>query len=298
MKRSKNAIALLITIMFVIIITVAIGFGLKQVNLATSEIKTEKFMYQSSILVEDVLKILGDNKELKTIVDKKSTADMFLFLSQAAFIPFESSGLEIVLSIKSARSKFNINNLNKKNIDTIKYYFGSYGVSNSYADMLLDNTGGIKEDNSYNSNIFDENPYLFRDYISSAKHLKQINDFYTKEYSDNSLKKINFDNLLYLTKESNTSIDVNYASPEVWQMILSTDKQRARELTYGAGYYKKLNDLNLNSDEKVKLSKFKTSFFEPFLFVNIEIMQNKSSSRISFEYDIKSKKGSNFVYEI
>jgi len=298
MKKNKNAIALLITIMFVIVITVAIGYGLKQVNIATSKVKTEKFMYQSSILIEDVLKILGDNKELKSIVDSKSSEGMFLFLSQAAFIPFESSGVEILLSVKSARSKFNLNDLNVSSVDSLKYYVESFGINSSYVDLLLDNKNGIKVDNSYNSSIFDENPYLFRDYVSSIKHLDKINDFYKKEYNDNNLKKINFNNLFYFTKESGTYIDLNYATLEVWQMMLSTDKQRAQDLKNAEGTYKTLADLNLNSDEQIKLSKFKTSFFEPFLFVSIEIMQNKSRSKISFEYDIKNKKGSNFVYEI
>lgn len=298
MRGSKSAIALLLTIMFVIVITVAIGFGLKQVNLATSAVKTEKFMYQSGILIQDVLKILNENKELKAIVDKKSTSDMFLFLSQAAFIPFNSSGMEIILSIKSARSKFNLNNLNKGTIDAMRGYVGNYGVDSNYVDILLDSKGAIKVDNSYNSAIFDENPYLFRDYVSSFKHLKKINDFYTKEYNDNSLKKINFKNLFYFTKELKTNIDVNYATTDVWQMILGSDKQRAKEIRLGAGAYKTVADLNLNSYEREKLLRFKTSFFEPFLFVKIEIRQNNIRAQISFEYDIKKKKGSNFVYEI
>ncbi|MDQ7066928.1 MAG: hypothetical protein Q9M40_02380 [Sulfurimonas sp.] len=59
MKRSKHAIALLITVMFIIVITVAIGVGLKQVNSASFQMKNEKFMYQSRLLIEDILKILS-----------------------------------------------------------------------------------------------------------------------------------------------------------------------------------------------------------------------------------------------
>jgi len=298
MKKSRSAIALLITIMFVIVITVAIGVGLKQVNSATAEVKNEKFMYQSSLLIEDVLVILAKNKNLKAIVDKESTEGMFLFLSQAAFIPFEYSGLNILLSVKSARSKFNVNDLNEYRINAMKEYVESHGVNSVYIDMLFDATSGIKVDNSYNTNIFDEKPYLFRDYLASAKHLKKINDFYKREYNENSLKNIHINNLLYFTSESNTSMDLNYITPEVWEMMLGVTKERAQELSYGAGSYKKLDDINLNSGERFKLSKFNTSFFQPHILVSIEIMQNKSESKIIFEYDIKSKKGSNFVYEI
>lgn len=298
MRKSKSAIALLITVMFVIVISVAIGVGLKQINSATQELKTEKFMYQSTLLIEDVLKILGKNKELKAIVDQKSVEGMFLFLSQAKFIPFESSGLSILLSIESARSKYNLRNLDVYSVSALKYYVENNRVDTQYVEMLLDAKSGIKVDNSYNSNIFDENPYLFRDYVASAKHLRQINDAYAREYNDNSLTNIKFENLLYYTKESNTSIDLNYAKPEVWEMMLGVTKERAKGLYSAAGSYRKLNDLNLGDDEKFKLSKFKTSFFQPYILVSIEIMQGDSESKIIFEYDIKNKKGLNFVYEI
>ncbi|MDQ7066927.1 MAG: hypothetical protein Q9M40_02375 [Sulfurimonas sp.] len=98
----------------------------------------------------------------------------------------------------------------------MKYYAQSKGVDTVYIDTLLDAMGGIKVDNSYNTNIFDENSYLFRDYVASSKHLAKINDFYTQEYNDNSIKKINIENLLYFTKDANTTIDVNHATVEVW----------------------------------------------------------------------------------
>lgn len=284
--------------MFVIVITVAIGVGLKEVNSATKEIKTEKFIYQSSMIIEDVLKILGQNKDLKAIVDEKSVAGLYLFLSQAQFIPFESSGVSILMSIKSARSKFNLNNLNTYRANALKYYVETYNINSDYVDILLDAIGGIKVDNSYNSNIFDENPYLFRDYVASAKHLEQINDFYAQEYNDNALKNINFENLFYYTKEANTTIDLNYAKAEVWEMMLGSSRERAIELQSGGGSYENMKDLNLDDSEKFKLSKFQTSFFQPYILVSVEIMQNKSSAKIVFEYDIKNKKGFNFVYEI
>ena len=92
MRQSKNAIALLVTVMFVIVITVAIGFGLKQVNIATQVIKKENFMYQSTLIVEDVLKILKTSPDINRLRDSNSSAELNIFLSQAAFIPFEVLG--------------------------------------------------------------------------------------------------------------------------------------------------------------------------------------------------------------
>lgn len=301
MKReSRNAIALLITVMFVIVISVAIGFGLKQVNTAAKIIKDEKFMYQSSIIIEDVLNILKSSADVARAGEVNATDELFTLLSSASFIPFESSGVEIVLKLKSARAKFNPSQLDA-NINTSQAfveYLNNKMVNSQYLDILLDNVSGVKNDNSYNSAIFDENPYLFRDYIASTKHLQIINDFYSQEYNDNSLERINFENLFYFTQDKNTSIDLNYATTEVWELLLGTSKERADFLRENAGAYTDYNSLNLNTNELERLHKFKTSFFEPIILVTIEIKQNDSTSNILFEYDIKKKKGSHFVYEI
>jgi hypothetical protein len=298
MKTAKSGIALLITVMFVIVITVAIGYGLSQVNSVTKIAKDEKFMYQTSIIIEDVLNILKTSPDVARVVDSNESDDLFNLLSQASFIPFESSGLEIVLKLSSARAKFNPNTLDTKTTEIFREYANNKMINSQYVDILLDNMRGVKVDNSYNSAIFDENPYLFRDYIASAKHLQKINDFYAQEFNDNSLKNIELDKLFYFSSDKNTSIDLNYATAEVWEMMLATTKERAEFLAQNAGAYTDEASLNLNDDELEKMKKFKTSYFEPIILVQIEIKKGESISNISFEYDIKKKRGSHFVYEI
>ena len=298
MYHKRDAIALLLTVMFVIVITVAIGFGLKQVNLASKIVQNENFTYQSSIIVEDILDILSTNKEILAVVDTNSSEALFLFLSQAAFIPFETSGLEIVMKIQSARGKFSPSMIDEKNIPYLQQYMNTYMINTQYLDILLDSMSKIKDDNSYNSAIFDDKPYLYRDYIVSSKHLEAINDFYRKEFNDNSLSNVDFNKLFYYSNRKDLKIDLNYATPEVWELLIGCTKERAEFLNDGAGLYTKLSELDLNEQEKANLSQFKTSFYEPILYVEIEITQNDNNSLIKFEYDIKKKKGSNFVYEI
>jgi len=300
MPASKNAIALLITMMFIIVISVAIGYGLKQVNIASQNVKDENFMYETSILLEDVLKILQSSKDLQSIAESNNSIDeLNIFLSTAGTLPISVGGIDALIHIQSARAKYNPRDLN----NTVqRHYLKSYLMKNminiEYANILLDSISGMKEDNSYNSAIFEKNPELFRDYIVSYKQLVKINDFYKQEYNDNSLKNIDFKKLFYFTPEINTTIDLNYATPEVWEMMLGCEKQRALALSNGGGTYTNIVDLNLNEEEKFRLSKYKTSFFEPYLQVNVELMQNGSSASISFEYDIKKRRGTNFVYEI
>jgi len=296
MKR--DGIALLITLMFVIVITVAIGYGLKEINKASKLLDNEKFLYQSSIIVEDILDMLNKSKELEAAMKNQSSEELYLFLSQSEFIPFKTNGLDILLSIKSARSKFNINTINPKNTPILKEYMINRMVNSEYVDILVDAQSKIKEDGYYNTALFNENPELFRDYISSKKHLQKINNFYTSQYNDNNLKNIDFDELFYYNSDTNTSIDLNYANEATWELIIGAQKDRAETLTLGAGTYTNIKDLELSDNEIKMLNKFNTSFFEPILSVTIEIMQKESSSKISFEYNLKNKKESNFVYEI
>ncbi|MDQ7066926.1 MAG: hypothetical protein Q9M40_02370 [Sulfurimonas sp.] len=79
---------------------------------------------------------------------------------------------------------------------------------------------------------------------------------------------------------------------------MAPQKREQLSLRQGQGFIEKPTDLNLNSEEKFRLSKYKTSFFEPYILVSIEIIDGTNTSNIIFEYDIKNKKGSNFVYEI
>ena len=64
------------------------------------------------------------------------------------------------------------------------------------------------------------------------------------------------------------------------------------------GIYETVSDLDLSDDENISLSKFKYSSYEPYIDVHLNIYQNSRSVYIRFEYNIKSKKGSNFVYEV
>ncbi|MEA2100526.1 MAG: hypothetical protein U9P72_10405 [Campylobacterota bacterium] len=305
---NKKGIALLITLLFIIAITLSIGIGLKQVKVASSEIQNENFMLQTTIILDDVLKFLKTSKDLEKVASDNTGEALYMFLSQSSFIPFEASDIKISLEIVSARAKLNINAIVDINgsksdvsiarIEALKVYLSNYNINEDYTNILLDVMGKVKEDMSYNSDIFYEKPYLFRDFVVSDTHLGEVNDFYMKTYHDNNLKNIDFEKLFSFNSNIKTAIDLNYASAEVWELILGVDKLRAEELSFGSGSYTKLDELGLSNHEKLMLDRFKTSYFEPHLDVNIEIMQNSNMAKIHFEYDIKNKKGSNFSYEI
>ena len=299
----KNAIALLMTMMFIIAITLSIGIGLKYTNDAQDTLKKEIFLIQTNVIIEDILNILKTSKELGMI---KSEIELFIFLSKTSFIPIEYADIKIALELRSARAKFNPNTLydststnpNKQRVLALKEYMSNNMVDPTYVDILLDGMGGIKEDNIYNSDIFNEKPNLFRDYITSSEHLKEFNDFYTNSFYDNSLSKIKFEEIFYFTKDKNVSIDLNYASAEVWKLMLGISDEEAKTLTLYAGAYTDENPPLLGDIQNEMLENFKTSYFEPYIDVRLEIIQDMLSAKIVFEYDIVKRKGYNFHYEI
>ncbi len=303
----RNAIALMVTLFFIMLISVVLGLSLQYLNKATSEIEKERFMLQTSVVLDDVLNILKKSAELDAIVEDGSKETLKIFLSQASFIPLEIEGMKIMISLKSARSKININNLLDANnslivdrAQSLERYLGYYNVNSDYINMIVDNMSKFKEDMSYNSAIFNENPDLFRDYISSKEHLERINSFYAQSYNENTLSKIDFDALFYYSKESAYKVDANYANAEVWRLLTACDLQKARELSLGGGSYEQVEDLNLNEEEREALqSSFALSYTpQYYLDVEVDISQDPLNAKIKFEYDMKTKKGSNFVYQI
>jgi hypothetical protein len=299
LHSKRSAIALMVTLIFIIAISVSLGISLKMVKDVKTEVTKQKFAMQSNIIVNDIIAMLdGFSKEIN------SAQRLFIFLQQYGELPLEINGIMVHISIKSARAKINLNILKNNTAEnnfkhSLGQFLGSYGINSAYLDMLIDNVSGIKKDDSYNSDIFTYKPYLFRDYIASYKHLKEINDFYAIMNNDNSLSQINFEELFYFSKDTNTTLDVNYISTHTWRLLLNCDEARASELSLGAGKYEKKADLELSPLELESFNNLNIdSYFGKFLDVKIILNNGALSSKIGFEYDVEKKKASNFVYNI
>lgn len=297
--------------MFIISMSVAIGIGLKQVNKASKSMSDEKFMFQTSILLEDILHILKSSKELDMIKTLSSDAEKievfatFLHMPIPP-IPFDNSDMLVSIEFNSARSKFNINSLenNESNITQLeqlehfKRYMTWKKVGQEYTDILLDAKGGLKEDFNYRSDLFSNNSHLIRKSISSLAHLKEINKFYLNSSHNVRINDIDGENLFDFSNDDDYKIDLNHATKETFEFLLACDELRAEQLVAEAGEYSNVGDMLLSPKEKENLEKFETSYYEPFIDVTIEFEENNNKAIIRFQYDIEEKKGSNFVYEI
>jgi len=295
-SKHKTAIALLLTVFFIMLITMSLGVGLKYINSSSKSMQNESFMLQSRVIVDDFLKILKTSPDLDAVKDADTLA---IFLAQSSLLPFENKDIKVLIQISSARSKIDPSILlEKEKMELFKSFLINNMINVEYADILSDAMGVVKEDGLYNTDIFTEYPNLFREYLTSSKHLKEINNIYRNKYHDNSIATLNFEELFYMSNESNRSVDLNYATPLVWEYMIGCDKVRAESIVEGSGTYTSATDILLSDDENASLSKFQVSFFEPIVNVKISINKKNENAVIIFEYNITSKKGSNFVFKV
>ncbi|QFR48372.1 hypothetical protein FJR48_00975 [Sulfurimonas lithotrophica] len=306
----KKGIALLITLFFIMAITISIGIGFKYVNEAKATIKDENFLLQTNIIIDDVLTFLKNSQELKLIKDDDSGEAFDIFLAQSEFIPFEIEDIKVVISIKSARRKVNLNDLlelevvdnqeEPKQLQQFKSFLSGYNVNLSYVDMLRDSVSKYDINYAPSTGILEAKPDIFRDYIASYEHLDEINEYYKNTYYENYLSAINFKDIFYVgktgSKDNNTTqsdycIDNLYMTAWTRHMLEGITLEAAQEYIP-----EDANDSNLSEIQGFKLCDSTES--RMFLDVGLEIIQGKKTANISFEYDIKQTKGYNFSYEI
>ena len=301
----RSGVALLITLVIVILMTMVIGWSMHTLNGAKDTVEKERMIIQSALMVEDVLTMLKTSPEINAVVDENTSAALYGLLSSASMLPFESQGYRVLISLKSARGKLNINTFAKnasardrQKQERLSSFLTQHELSDDLFYYILDAMGGIKEDGSYKSDLFFDDPTLYRDAIVSAKQMERILLDYEKKSGIEPFSKLHFDKIFLYDADTTTKLDLNYATPEVWEFVTGVDREAAESLAKNGGSYQKLEDLGLGDDEKYLLSLFNYSFFEPIILVHIDIIKDHVESNIEFEYDLRKKKAKRFVYEV
>lgn len=307
MYKSKNAIALLITVFFIMAITISIGIGLKHVNEASNEVNSEKLMLQSTLLVEDVLSILNKKSQEYNATDDTTGELFYTIFDEFSFplVPIGDTDLKVGIELSSARSKFKINSIFENNTskELLQEYLMSKMVDIQYIDMLEDVMGGIRVDQDYKTEIFYEKRHLFKDknnYLTSLKNLTEINDFYKKTYHNNKIDIIDFQGIMSFSNSNNYELDLNCASDGVLEILglSQTDKVDDEKQEISSCSIELCN--SFSDEEKNEFaSKYNaTCTTQKYIDVALKIQQNNQTSTVRFEYDMNQKKGSNFSYDI
>ena len=298
MTAQRRGIALLITLFFIIALTAAIGISLKNLQKSGDELHEARFMLQSAAIVEDVIILMKEADKLGVV---KDTDTLGIFLLSAGFIPLELKELLVKIEITSAIGRMNINSLSRSKVSREAFlaYMARYNVQDPYymLDLLQDCMGGQKD--VYKTNIFDELPELYHERIVSRRHLNMIIDFYTQERHDNAVAVMAWHDLVRFDENNVSTLDANYVTPALWQLLLpALDDERATELSDAGGMYNAIADLGLTPDDETQLQKFRLTFYEPVVQVDIVVLENNATAHIVFDYDITKKKGNHFEFGI
>jgi hypothetical protein len=294
----RSGIALMITLFFIIAITTAVGVSLMHLRLGGEQLHEGRFLVQSSAVLDDVLTLLERVQEISPIKDADS---LNVFLLSAGFLPLEAQNLRVKIEIESAMGHLNINALSESEAlqDALSKYMLRYNVQDiAYmTDLLIDCMSGPKE--YYRTDIFDEMPWLYRERIVSHEHLQQILDFYTRLRHDNSVQILPWSELVRFGEHNDTALDANYVTPQVWELLLPTlQEEIAEKLAAGAETYGSAEDLDLSEEELSDLEGFSVRYYVPEVHVSVDMEEHNRSSRIAFDYNLTTKKGSHFVYGI
>jgi hypothetical protein len=289
-----------------------IGVSMLILNRGSSQMSEAKFIIQNSAIIEDVLEILKSSPILKDITDAESLNN---FLLAASLIPLQSQNLNLTIKISSDKGKVNINALKSSTAlqDNFLAYLQNSGLQiqspQFLLDLLIDNMSGYPQ-SGYKTQIFNDLPQLFRAKIANMDHLNIILDYYIKIQHDDSVKRVDWEKLVRFDELDIKSLDVNYASTESWMLILpNLDIMRAQELNANGGLYINQDEFrNISGISDIELASIQNLFtdnnsssglyYNPQVFIELEIDKNSQDSYISFNYDLTTKKGLNFEFHI
>ena len=294
--KKRSAIALLITLFFVISVTAAVGVSMIQLRQSAQQVREGKCLIQSSMILDDLLKLLKSSPVLEKIEDADQ---MRYFLENTSIIPVALENLNVKIEVESAMGRFNINTLSTSRAfqEALSLYMLQYDIEDAdyFQELLIDSMSGQKPD--YRTDIFDYMPWLYRERIVSMTHLEQIVDYYILTRHDDNIKKIKWDQLIRFGTKKDDALDANYVSPELWRVLLpETPEDICDDLASGIVVYQKYDDLGLSTEEIEHLKSFRLNFYVPRLAIEVDVSRNDQTVHVAFEYDLKTKKSGNFDY--
>ncbi len=304
MKR--KAVALLVTLFFVMTISAVIAYLLHTLDSAKQSVRNQELMIQSMISVDDIEKIFQNNPQIDNLVEQKSQDALYLLIAQMQNLSLFLNGMHFTLTLQSARSTFNVHHLitsKKEPVMQRIYALKRFLVTNDIADevfvdILVDALIGKKLDQSYYSELFFDKPLFFQEGLVSYGQFLVLLDYYATKYHDRRVYAFEWQKLFNFSTSQKNSVDLNYATAFVWQLFLGCSKERGVELATQEIIAKSLDDFGLTHEEKKAIKVFDYNFFMPVVTVEIAIIKNRKGSHIKFEYDLAQKKAGSFEVEL
>jgi hypothetical protein len=246
---------------------------------------------QKIIIFQDIKKALDDYA-----ADIKNSDDLSKFLSTPLFFSDKKTALSMQVEISSLSNKLNVNdmmhnnkiNSNKK--DLFEQICDTYNVIDTdfLVSLVLDTIDDDTNERVAGSEIALENFKFTNGSIADFDQFETILESYTRYTNDSSVKIIPWKKLIYFGRQSSGFIDCDRLSNDmIFAIGLDESYKSCDDLQ---------NETGKNMKEKFDLKKYDK---EDVYIVSVKIrykIQGTNTQRISFEYDIKTHKVSDFDF--
>ena len=292
MKRRKNGIILLVTIMLLMLLMGVMTIFLKKTTESKNELVYAFALNQTNLLMHNIFQYI---KAIE--LDEES-----IFYASKTSYPLDLGDAKISINIDSAQKNININSMVtasiKNNIvaDRFLFLLSNYKLKRAqYLLALLQDTVDKDSDDRSGdgSEIIIDYPTFRNGSIYNQHHLEKILDYYFIKTGDENIYNIPFEKMF---SYENSSIDLNFISLENLNLLFpDANGYTLKLLGRHVKIYEKLEDLPFDEYYTKKLNK--NAFGQPVslktenILVNITLKYKAQFvSKVNFEYNLKAKK--------
>ena len=301
MTSSRPAIALIITLFFIMAMTLLVGISSGLSDSALKRVEKERFLIQANRISHDVVTILNQITK-----DLNSSDDLDMLIDLPVLLDDEVSGMHVEITFESASSRLNINSLVDENGTIQKEYYNlleNVLINNQVLDpslflsLVADTIDSDIEERIVDSEIATLDPFYSNGEIIDMKHFNKIIQKYIEMRDDLAINQIPWSKLISTVGKD---IDINHVTPELFAEIFPNfAPDEVLEYTLGRkDTYNKMEDLEVDDITKEYLLKLGVSFYEPLVKCNVLLKVNEQTGIISFYYDLSGKNASEFNIEI
>lgn len=281
----KKGIALLITIGFIAVFVSLIAYVFSITQEVFDETRKLENRNQNAIFYKDGKTIVD-----RYVSDVKTSEDLQRFLEKLSLFAYEMDNSSLHVEVEPLSNKLNINSLlvEKKIDDGIILFLENictlYNVLDArlFIDLLLDTIDKDEQSRQALSEISLSDKKFSNSRIISKAHFESILSYYVDTLSDTNILKVPWDEYIFFGKVQKDVLDCDRISPSLVEAI-GLDKVS----------YVDCESLKDNNTTQI-VDKYRLKAFSKensyYIFVKIYSKIGLSENKMTFIYDLKTKK--------
>ncbi|MDF1875399.1 hypothetical protein JHD48_06605 [Sulfurimonas sp. SAG-AH-194-I05] len=302
--KKKNGVVLFVTLMMILLLMSVVSIFLNKTKESKDKVTTIFAMTQTNAVMHNLLAYLNT---------LEFDEFMIFYASQMA-IPLNLGDSNIFFKLDSNQKNIGLNSLINASIkdniisDQFIFLLLQYKIQNPefFLDLLKDTVDIEKNDaleesrNASDSEIIIEYPIFRNGKIYNKIHLDMIIDYYFKETGDPEIYNFPFEKLFSF---EDYPIDLNFISLEIMGILFEDlNGYTITTINENEFVYEEMEDVPFDAYYRKKIDKgiLGQSFTTKTKFLKIQITLiylEQFESKISFKYDITSKKISDYTIE-